>query len=83
MNELELKLACLLASYEMDEPHVNLPDLVVGTEDKQHYPIISPDEFQKWLVTEHCGDCIKLPASCIRCYAEMVAHKAKWIASKL
>lgn len=83
MNELELKLACWLASYEMDEPHVNLPDLVVGEENKQYYPEISPEKFQEWLVTEHHGDCIKLPSPCIRCYAEMVAHKAKWIYEKM
>lgn len=80
---LALKLACLLASYEMDDPHVSLPGLDVGDESKQKYPEITPEKFKRWMESEHNGDCVNLPAPCIRCYADMIAHKAKWIAGKL
>lgn len=83
MNDLELKLMCLLASYEMDEPHNNLPDLNVGGEDEQHYPNVSVQQVKEWLSSPHCGDCVKLPAPCTRCFIECIAHKAKWIVSKL
>lgn len=73
-------LACLLASYEMDEPHVDLPDL---KDEDSHYPEVDWEEFEGWMKEEHCGDCINLPAPCIRCYAEMILHKAKWIDERL
>lgn len=61
MTDLEMKLACLLASYEMDAPHVSSPDLDVGPEDKQFYPAVTPEKMEEWLATPHHGDCIKLP----------------------
>lgn len=79
MTDKVLELACLLAAYEMDSPHVSSPDLDVGEEDKQHYPDVSKEDFKKWLESDHCGDCIKLPAPCIRCFANDIYHKAKWI----
>lgn len=83
MNDLEMKLACLLAAYEMDEPHVNMPDLIVGEEKDQHYADVTPEKITEWLAMEHHGDCIKLPAPCIRCFAECIKHKAQWIARRL
>lgn len=83
LNDKEVRLACLLASYDMDAPHVNFPDLEVGTEEEQHYPEITEEKFRGWLASEHCGDCIKLPAPCIRCFAESVAHQAKWLMRRL
>lgn len=70
LSSKEVKLACLLASYEMDSPHVSSPDLEVGKEENQHYPAIPPEKFLAWLLTEHHGDCIKLPSPCIRCFAD-------------
>lgn len=78
MTDEELKLACLLASYDMDSPHVGF-----GPEEKQHYPNITPEKFLLWLGETHCGDCTSLPAPCIRCFAEEVAHQAQWIAKRM
>lgn len=83
MSDLEQKLACLLASYEMDEPHVNSPGLDVGPEQKQHYPEFTPDQVREWLSVPHEGDCIRQCQPCRRCYMEAVAHKARWLAGRL
>lgn len=76
----EVRLACLLLAYEVDEPHVNFPD---GVQGEQYYPEITPESFITWLLSEHHGDCTKVPSPCIRCLAETVAHKAKWIKRRL
>ena len=87
MNDFELKLACLLASYEMDEPHIKSKNITQAAKHKdendQYYPNITPDEFLKWLATDHLGDCTGLPSPCIRCLAECLAHKTKWIAARI
>ena len=78
-----MRLAALLASYEMDEPHAQLPDLNQNGEAGQRYPDITEDKFVEWMRTPHGGDCTGLPSPCIRCFAEMVWHKANWLCSKL
>lgn len=83
MSELELLLTRLLASYEADEPHVNLPGLNVGDEASQFYPEFTPEQVGEWLDAPHEGDCIELPAPCRRCRMESWAHKARWMAARL
>lgn len=73
-----LKLACLLASYEMDEPHTG-----PHAKGEQHYPEFTEEQFRQWLSEPHQGDCTGLPAPCNRCYAEEAWHKAKWIGKRL
>lgn len=73
------RLACLLMSYEMDEPHADLPDL---KDENPHYPEIDWDKIEKdFLNLEH--DCL-IPGNhgCPRCFAEMIMHKAQWIVEK-
>lgn len=76
---LRRDLCLLLASYEMDEPHADLPRLTGS----RHYPTYTAEEFASWLAMDHHGDCTGLPAPCIRCYAEMIRHKANWLAERL
>lgn len=66
-------LACGLWSYEVDEPHQE-------NEEKPFFPSIEWEEIESHLQTEHCGDCVNLPATCVRCYAEDIVRKAKWLA---
>jgi hypothetical protein len=67
-----LELACLLASYEMDEPH---------TDASEYYPLFTQKRFLEWLNSDHAGDCTKMPHPCNRCYADQIAYKANWIQS--
>lgn len=66
------RLACLLWSYESDEPHTE------GWE-SYFYPIVMKSDIDKCLNEEHDGDCIGKSSPCNRCYAEQVMHKAAWI----
>lgn len=77
VSTLDLSLAILLARYEMDEPHVDEPD------GSGHYPEITPETFAGWLAGPHQGDCVDLPAPCVRCFAEAIRHKADWVAARL
>ena len=76
-------LACLLWAYEADEPHVSSPGLDVGAEEKQHYPVLTPELLGKYLAGEHLGDCTGQASSCVRCAADAVWHKANWMAARL
>lgn len=71
------RLAELLASYEMDEPHVEDPP------GKGHYPPWTWAEIEGHLQAEHQGDCTGLPSPCLRCFAEAIVHKARWIAGRM
>ena len=78
---LEQQLALLLLAYESDEPHWLAPN--DNDNDSEYYPMITWEEFSKWLTSEHCGDCNKQPQPCLRCHAEYTMHKAKWIAAMM
>lgn len=73
-----MELCCLLASYEMDEPHTG-----VYASEAVYYPEITPEEFQNWLDSEHHGDCVKISSPCIKCFAEQIAHKAHFIVDRI
>lgn len=75
---LARRLACLLASYEMDEPHAGK-----WADQPQHYPDFDWPTLEKWLGEEHGGDCINMPAPCHVCFAVDAWHKAQWIAERL
>ncbi len=83
MTITAMSLAVLLASYEMDEPHAKLPDLNQEGESGQQYPEISERQLFEWLQSPHSGDCTGKPSPCIRCFAEMVWHKANWLCERL
>lgn len=70
------RLAELLWSYEADEPHAH--ELRSG-----HYPSISWAEIYEYWLSPHEGDCTGLPATCIRCVADEIVFKARWIADQL
>jgi hypothetical protein len=81
MEEKIKQLCCLLASYEMDEPHIPIPGLF---DEENLYPEFDWEKFEKnFLKTEHCGDCMGLPAPCNRCFGENILHKAKWIVERM
>jgi hypothetical protein len=65
-------LACALWAYEGDEPH---PE----NEEKPLYLDITWAELEAFIKEEHRGNCIGLPATCVRCVAEGVVRKAKWL----
>lgn len=67
-DDLRRRLACLLWAYE---------NWGEGS------PAISPEEFAANLAEPHGGDCVKLPAPCIRCWAEEADRKARWLAERL
>lgn len=69
-------LACLLWTYEADEPHT-------GKWESGHYPEITWGRLSGYLTQEHCGDCTNQPAACVRCEAEDVVHKAKWLLERM
>ena len=73
------KLACLLACYETDEPHVDLPQCPASN----HYPEVDWKTLQEQSRSEHAGDCTNEPQTCLRCWAEMIVHKAKWISERM
>lgn len=70
------RLACLLWSYEADEPHE-------GEWESYFYPKVTESDLDKHLAEDHEGDCIGEPSPCNRCYAEQVMHKASWLAERL
>lgn len=72
-SPLVRRLAELLGSYESDEPHES--DEING-----HYPDVPVGD---WLLLAHEGDCTGLPATCLRCFAENVTRKARWLAERL
>jgi hypothetical protein len=76
-SPLVRRLAELLASYEMDAPHADEPE---GT---ANYPNITWDQLVTWMGVEHHGDCVNLPCSCTRCFAEAIVHQARWMAERL
>ena len=82
-TDIVRKLACLIASYEMDAPHTSSPTLDVGSESEQFYPLILWETIINCANDEHNGDCVKQPQTCTRCWAEDVIHKATWIAGRL
>ena len=71
-----ITLACLLLSYEADEPH-GQPD------DSEEYPERSQALLTEWLSSDHFGDCTNQPNTCMRCVAEQALHKAKWLTKKM
>lgn len=70
------RLACLLWSYEADEPHA-------GEWESHFYPQVSETDLDMKLAEDHEGDCNGNPSPCDRCYAEQIIHKATWIAERL
>ena len=73
-------LAAAIASYEADEPHVDLPDCKADS--PNYYPPIDPDLWERYRYEEHMGDCVGEPCACVRCAAEMTRDKAEWIIQK-
>ena len=69
------RLAALLAEYEADEPHFD--------EKTPYYPETPWPRIKEWLATEHCGDCTGEPCPCVRCIAEHLVHKARWLEKRL
>lgn len=69
------RIAEALASYEADEPHVDLPSY----EGSDYYPAITYDEILMHSQSDHAGDCVKMPMTCMRCWAERILHKAEFI----
>jgi hypothetical protein len=84
-----MRLACLLASYDSDAPHVRYHTFDAESEGgrwdegSQHYPDITPEMFASWLAGSHFGDCVGVPATCLRCYAEPIWHQAEWLTLRL
>ena len=69
-------LAAALASYEVDEPHIDTtPDPDVS----DYYPPIDPEGWEGYLKEDHMGDCTNQPCPCVKCAADMVRHKAEWV----
>jgi hypothetical protein len=75
-------LCILLASYETDEPHWDI-ELFGGAETNPYTPEYTTEQFTEMLSMDHCGDCINMPATCPRCWAEAILHKATWIGERL
>lgn len=80
ISHLRDQLQVLLAAYESDEPHWGPEE---GADSQSHYPTFTPDQFAAMLREEHHGDCCGQPGTCPRCWAERIAHKADWIASRI
>ena len=76
------RLAELLASYEMDEPHLSQPDLDVGEEVDQYYPDVPWEVIAQRASEDHYGDCTNQANVCLRCWADQLIHKANWIAAR-
>lgn len=74
-------IACAIVSYESDVPHVEVPDF--KPDNDEYYPEISFEDIKVWQEMEHHGDCINMPATCMRCIADEAIHKAEFIASKI
>lgn len=77
MTSTTKRLAELLWSYEADEPHLHWDN------GPGHYPAITWREMERYTQQPHEGDCIGLPATCVRCVAEEIVFKAQWIAERL
>ena len=69
-------LAAALQSYEAEEDHF------ADAPGESYYPQVTPEHIQECLAMPHCGDCTKQPQPCLRCHAEHVFHKAKWLIEK-
>ena len=82
MDDLTKRLAELLWDYEMDEPHTESPNFIIPPEE-QYYADIKWDEIVEWSKMEHHGGCVKQPYSCMKCEADYLIHKAKWIRERL
>lgn len=80
ISKLRDQLRVLLAAYESDEPHWGPEE---GADSQGHYPTFTPDQFAALLQSDHQGDCCGKPGTCSRCWAERIAHKADWIASRI
>jgi hypothetical protein len=78
-DDIFKKLAVGLANYEMDEPHVESPDCTAS----DCYGTITYEQLIEGSETEHHGDCVSLPCSCFRCYADHILHKANWLYGKM
>lgn len=70
-----------LASYEMDEPHVDSPNSNFSQD--SIYPEVSFSTLQVGATQEHHGDCVNLPCSCYRCFSDHILHKAEWITNNV
>lgn len=82
MNDFERVVMCLavaLANYEMDEPHTESPDC----EASDCYGTLTYENLLEGAAMEHHGDCVKLPCSCFRCYADHILHKSRWLAERI
>ena len=89
------KILIFLELYESDGPYLMGPDYVNG---KWITPVPSfgelpleeyddPESRIKQLINGlkeiHAGDCVKMPASCWKCYSEELIFKAAWITWKI
>lgn len=75
------KLACLLYTYEADEPHAPPPGFFSHA--SVIYPKVTWEQLNTWLGSPHDGDCTKQAHTCMRCVADQIWHKAKWLAKNL
>ncbi len=64
----------LIANYESDEPY---------EEGEEPCLSFSLKELHDWKELDHHGDCVNMPMTCMRCFAERCWHKACWIVDNL
>ena len=68
------QLACLLANYELDEPHCR---------EESHFGNVTIEQLDEWLAEKHMGDCTNQPNPCARCAAEEWLFKAEWLLERM